>query len=356
MYFFSIIPSTYADSPIGPFDWRQGEAAKTLLSSTDHVCVLTKVAGNFRGGGESVLLSNTDDKWHLSGTSKQDGVSATAYCFNHKSFAGDGADYWNSEQFQVSSPERKCNAKGQETWWGDAATYLAGVSGEFEGGGESIDVNQSSEGFVPSVLSVQSCRKTRQMKGTAYAFFVGKAHAGHSGRFWGPNGVGSANFAGEYQVVSKGNATVEMAPVEQAMCYFTQIRGGFFGSGEFAKIEPAKNNKGQYVWMLSSQAKNGGGVYAKARCFRRDQTCGAAGCKDERLSNPGNNPNPGNPPPPESKPYNFCVIPSGSGAGAHDQVVHATSYPEAEAKLRELNANMAPGWSYSLGECPRSVR
>jgi hypothetical protein len=346
-----LFPSlTYADFPIGPFHWKQGEAMQQMPSVQDHVCVLTKVSGKFRDASEIVRVWHTDYFWFLTGQSSTQDVSASAYCFAHAAFSGDGPDYWNSEPFSVAFTGRgRCTSQRTETWWGDAATFISAVSGELIGGGEGVEITQSSEGYKASILSAHTCRK-KSIGGMAYAFFVGKAHAGHSGRFWGPNGVGSASFAGEYEVTPYVKS-VEMAPVEQAMCYFTRVAGGFNGGGEFAKIEPFRNNKNQMVWQLSAQTKSGGGVYAKARCFRRDQTCGAAGCTNQRFER--NETNGDGVPASEPKNYKFCVIGPGSGAQQKEYDIVAKSYSDAEIQLKKQLPVDMTGWTYTLGECLR---
>ncbi|NOU52993.1 hypothetical protein HG263_21045 [Pseudoalteromonas sp. JBTF-M23] len=62
------------------YTWRQGEGTKTLAPTATNVCYLTRIAGKFKGYGESVSLSKSNGYWQLSGSSQQRDVTATATC------------------------------------------------------------------------------------------------------------------------------------------------------------------------------------------------------------------------------------------------------------------------------------
>jgi hypothetical protein len=265
----------------GPFGWTQGQSLTILKPGEQYVCVLTRVTGHFQGEGERVQLelepgSANTTVWTMSGTSLQKGVSAQAYCFRKDHFLSSGSARWISEKFErFATAGSKCATATAQTWWGDAATFLTGMSGNFAGGGESVSVQQSSNGFTPSVLTAKSCQPF--VRGFAYSFFAGQPHSGSVAQFWGPNGKGSAAVAGEYAAFASSlNQTkvmsVQMAPVNEAMCYFTRLGGKFRGGGEFAEIVPQVNAQGVTVWTLRVQSLQPDGVWANARCYRRQQS------------------------------------------------------------------------------------
>jgi len=269
----------------GPFTWSQGEQIKFLKSGNDFVCVLTRVTGHFQGGGEQVLLSleqsgvanaaGEASTWILGGSSLQKGVSAAAYCFRKDKFLSSGTARWNSERFATNAKSgASCVTSSTEAWWGDAATYLSGMTGNFAGGGESIRIDQSSAGFTPSLLVAKSCQPF--LGGYAQAFFSGTPHTGTVAQFWGPSGKGAASVAGEYTVSATSLnpskvSSIRMAPVSEAMCYFTRIGGKFRGGGEYVEIVPETNRQGLTVWVLRAQSLQSDGVSAGARCYRRIQ-------------------------------------------------------------------------------------
>ena len=363
--------SLHAEFPIGPFNWKTGDNLKELPTSANHVCVLTKVGGKFDAQDDVIRVWYINNEyyknWYLGNNGKPYGPNeptASAYCFLHSSFAGDGVDYWNSEPFTIekSTQRPSCNAVGTETWWGDAGTYISGMGGNFNGGAEFVEVNQSSEGFKASSITASTCKN--YLVGFAQAFFVGKAHAGHSGRFWGPNGAGAADFAGEYKSFSKEANKIQMAPVEETMCYFTKIRGKFQGAGEYAEIVPVVNNQNVRVWELRTASAGGQGVWANARCFRRDQRCGAAGCVNERVPStpvivdPGT-PGGGTTTPGEPQKFTFCAVFRGSGSGQKEFEITANSYDEAYAILVQNNlGGDASSYQITPGKCsyPNSGR
>src|SRR4051794_38117767 len=65
---------------------------------------------------------------------------------------------------------------------------------------------------------------------------------------------------------------VQMAPVDEAMCYFTKLGGKFRGGGEFAEITPEFNSQGIKVWVLRAQSLQPDGVTGSARCYRRNRS------------------------------------------------------------------------------------
>ena len=57
--------------------WSQGEPPVRLIRKDEGFCALTKITGNFEGGGESVQVHVAEDGyWYLDGTSQQEGVGA----------------------------------------------------------------------------------------------------------------------------------------------------------------------------------------------------------------------------------------------------------------------------------------
>lgn len=244
--------------------------SNNLCSTTDYICTLAKVTGELRGFGERVEVKpGTDGMWKLNISAAQPGVSGKAYCFKKSLFTGKGgntrwvSDPIVSEWIALSGCPQTSNA----AWWGDAVTFIQGITGKFMGGGESVSVIQSNNGFTSSQMLVHSCQD--QIGGTAQSFFVGDPHAGNLAEFYGPYGVGPASVAGTYAVNISG--TVNMAPTSQAICMFTYIAGGFNGGGEAAEIRRVINANGVEVWQLLTSAQSGDGVFAQARCYTYNQ-------------------------------------------------------------------------------------
>jgi hypothetical protein len=268
---YGIFPTVKAQT--GPdwgmtFNWHQGQAEVTMVPEATHVCVLTRVTGSFKGGGEWVRVEADDDgNWRLRGASQQEDVAASATCFAKSAFLATGPYKEVSPPFVAIDKKSDCPGNYQETWWGDAATYLSGVKGDFGGGGERARVNQSSGAFTNSAVWAESCRGSLEAR--AYAFFAGSPGSGIIAKFLG----------GEYALTQHPSDAesqeIKMAPAGDAMCYLTKIEGLFDGGGEVVRIYPKAVGGVEYWHLYVHSGKSGGGdrkwISAKARCYKRDQ-------------------------------------------------------------------------------------
>lgn len=120
-----LFPTAYAS-------WSKGQAR--VAAQTGGACFLTRVSGQFNGGGESVnLVRDSANRWTLGGSSLASGsISASAVCVANEGHSINTA--WNGAPWGV--PIR---------WDASAAQPihvcgLQGMKGAFEGGGESIAV------------------------------------------------------------------------------------------------------------------------------------------------------------------------------------------------------------------------
>ena len=271
----SIATPLMASAFKGPYVWNQGDPPRRLEPVSRYVCVLTGVSGHFQGGGEKVLLraqeGGEDPHWILEGASQQKGVRATAVCYSKGAFLTEGTDRAHSTSIGRAVPGSGCRTANVPVAFPNAASYISGMSGNFAGGGEMITINHRPH--LISILNVSSCQPF--LAGFAQYFRAGSRDTTRRGFFWGPNNTRAAvHVAGEYAAASsQGPAMVRMAPVENAMCYFTRLGGKFRGGGEAAEIVPESNSLGMKVWTLrvrSLQAQPHG-VFASARCYSLNQ-------------------------------------------------------------------------------------
>jgi hypothetical protein len=145
------------------------------------------------------------------------------------------------------------------------------MSGGFRGLGERLWVEQAPAGAL-SVVKAKSCQSTTPVIGKAFSFFAGQAHTGASAVFYNTafqrtrvNGAGVTEF---YIEPNSGPKVAVMPKVEDAMCYFTSIRGKFNGPGEWAGI--SKNSSTGH-WELRGGTTPGRPLPIYARCLARDQ-------------------------------------------------------------------------------------
>lgn len=267
----------------GRYTWTQGQPPVTMQPTSTHVCVLSRVGGNFRGGGEAVRVYQANGMWMLGGRSQQDGVNAAATCFRVSSFnTPQGNARWISPEMTVSwQVGGACENRTTTSWWGDAATFLSGISGDFAGDGEYARVDQSENGFAPSVVSSNACQEGDVYTVQAHAFFAGKPHTGHLPNYIGPDiatgrgeKIGTASNIGEYVTGAIGDTgpgpDTVMAPITSAMCYLTGVQGKLRGDGEYVEIVP-KTVHGVQRWVLHSSSGQVSLLAARARCYARSQ-------------------------------------------------------------------------------------
>jgi len=262
----------------GPFTWSQGQSNKQLRPVETHHCVLTRVNGDFDGGGEEVKVYQSGGYWFLGGQSQQQGVGGKAYCFVKSKFLANGSARWSSgDDIWVTAQSGGCYGWQGEAWWGDATTHISGVSGKLDGSGDRIFVTQSSGAFTPSILRADTCDGF--VRGRAHSFFAGTPSSGVLAKYWS---------VGEYVADSalhctvpgslsgNGDYEVAMAPVNDAMCHFTRIGdgGNWGGGGEYVDIYPKMDAGGIERWYLrahSGYCGNDRRTVARARCYKRDQ-------------------------------------------------------------------------------------
>jgi hypothetical protein len=267
---------------VGPFTWDNTTytTARTLMPTSSHFCVLSRVAGDFQGEGETIRVHADANGWWYLGDPSVQHVAGTAYCFAKSRFHGPAptSKYISQEFYAWGRMFRTCGFLDlfceinagifeQNLYWGDAASILLGVNGEFRGiSGNTatrIWIDQSSDPFASSKLGVWTI--VGFLKGYASSLFVGAPQSGHPARFQGPNGIGIAGESGEYQLTTTGQ--LFMAPTDSAMCYLTQVAGDFRSTSHSIEVTTGFNPNGQESWILRTT----NGVAGRARCFLFDQ-------------------------------------------------------------------------------------
>jgi hypothetical protein len=272
-----------------------------MWPESTHVCVLTRIAGKFRGR-ESVKLEVKRDpadgvnKWHLSGTGTtsifyNSALSATARCFNKKDFvatipsAGFSTTGFDALAWPTGDGDNTvCRSASVNAAFGDAFTSLAGLSGNLLGSGEFIRIEQASSWSLPNTVNVNACAAedlTNPVHGYANAFRL-DSFAPQNARFWGPNGKGTASQAGVFAPFALADETRAHSigvPTEQAMCALVAIGGRMSGLGEYAEAFPHEDG----TWWFRGQTLTGEYLFPRIRCFLRDQRPRAA-CRQSQIN------------------------------------------------------------------------
>jgi hypothetical protein len=111
------------------YSWSKGGAPVDMGVSFGRACFLTRVSGDFEGGGETVKAEIVSGRWVLSGSSGQPGsISAQARCvYLHPT----AYLSWSKGQARVAAQT-------------GGACFLTRVSGQFNGGSEAVNLVRDS--------------------------------------------------------------------------------------------------------------------------------------------------------------------------------------------------------------------
>jgi hypothetical protein len=170
---------------------------------------------------------------------------------------------WGATEWGGGSPKM---------WWGDAASFLMGIQGEYAGGGEVAKVIQSTGATTPSVLDiVGEAFDNNGAHGNSY--FVGIPGSGKLVRLYGyrdgswVRGSVKSSATFEFNVsTTSGFSSYWLPPRDRAFCYLTRVGGEFDGGGERLQITVEGDN-----WFLRAQAAAGKHVAGAVRCMAYDQ-------------------------------------------------------------------------------------
>jgi hypothetical protein len=257
----------------GPFVWNQGSADVYLASASTHVCVLTRLKGDFDGGGEKVLVYQANGSWYLGGTSKQSGIGGVAYCYAMSAFVSPNVNgRWHDVDWSVQQYGTGTAYESSAPFLGDAATFINGFAGRLQYAGDQVYIAHSSGPYTPNTGYAQMGRSGAVARNYFMSFWAGTG-PGVLAKYWNN---ATYRVDSSYRCVSSyGNYEVAMAPVNDAMCVFTQIGNGgnWDGGAEYVDIYP-KTAGGVETWYLRAHSGYCDGsrkTVAEARCFKRDQ-------------------------------------------------------------------------------------
>lgn len=257
------------------YQWNEEPAAGVSLQ--DYLCVASSIYGKFEHEnhefdvehGSSTWGMRTDPAMYLSPNDTGRGAMT---CVRHSAFVpDDGGVHWISGNFSAFGDTDFIAHTDTNMWWGTAASFVSGISGEFNGGGEYVRVTQSTDGYAPSVISAET--QASVLDGLGYSYFVGVPKSGKLVNLYGykngswvrGNVLSSGTF--EYPVNTQaGYSSYWLPPRDKAFCYFTRVSGNFDGGGEQLRITV---NGGQ--WFVSAQSGGGKYVAGRVRCMAYDQ-------------------------------------------------------------------------------------
>lgn len=276
---------TTAQSNAEIFKLRSGNRDIALRPVQTHACFLTTVSGNLAGGADGVAVHRnllplsdgdrgyrrvTDDLsayWNLASylIDAKNSLYGEATCVPLANFYGEpgmvtmqSGHGWGLAESRWPGCSETAHA---DMWYGDAVSYVSGLAGNFEGGGELAEII-TGEPDTPSVLRVrtENCGEVDTVEAIAYSLFVGKPGESVTWRTQQVKLDAGKNSRKEQRLMR----------TTDGVCYFTRISGNFDGGGERARIYPQIDESGTEWWMLEAKAE-GGSAYSTAECIFYNQ-------------------------------------------------------------------------------------
>ena len=264
--------------------WKGDEPVKGPLTST-HICLLTQLTGKFQGAGERIAVyidagATGGARWVISGSSGQNELAGEMTCVARDQFVfGPGLFSTFLAKSYANHSTGSCSPHIVSMGLPDKsnAFFISGVSGKFEGGGESVSVvSQGGQGAIRVTGCSGSADGTLSSVGNLngkpllYRTPSGRAPLGSAGVDFVLDDAGPEShwFGGEDLKV--GSPTMALVPVDEAFCGLVQVRGKFQGFGEAVGVGRGKGYWGLYVSELGDDAA----LHGTARCIARDQRSG----------------------------------------------------------------------------------
>lgn len=244
--------------PPGPgieYMWVQSQRGPTPMLAVDEgLCALQSVGGNFRGLGEAVWIRNNHGVWELNGTSQQQGVFARALCVPYSALQLP-LSYWE-KPWKVRAEHHACPFLTACAWDGgegvhigelNSFCYLTGMSGTFDGGGESVSVTYKDVWPSP-YLGVGTWVDEGLIQGEANCIK--------------PATMATTDLYTPYSW-EQGQSWVRMIRGTDGFCVLNQVSGKFMGSREFVRVDYHPNDG---FWYLDGESMQEG-VKGKATCL-----------------------------------------------------------------------------------------
>jgi Pro-kumamolisin, activation domain/Cellulose binding domain len=226
---------TQPDPHFNTFSWNSNGPAVSMGTAVNRACFLLEVGGKFKGGGEAARVRIEGDQWILDGSSltgTDQPVTAAAGCFDAPALSMEYS--W----FQGLPPSRMVTKAGN-------LCFLTSMTGDFEGGGESIRVLDDGEFW--------------QLGGTSE-----QAGVAATARCVPERSSFVAQWA-EFQ------APTALVSLPGAVCFLSAVGGHFEGGGETVFTSQTGND-----WQLFGTSQQPDGqLSAAAQCLI---PCRGKGC------------------------------------------------------------------------------
>lgn len=249
--------------------------APTFSSTTD-LCLLSGVSADFHYDNNVSLDLYNDKTYH---GFVQAGGNGWQICSKWSNFAlPDSGTIKVSKWFDIGFRGTD-ESKSVATLPGYAATVLASVGGELEGGGEAVGAHQidslTSNGWLSAETHVGTgfpFPSSAEIYVGGYAVVVTRPKpklVRLIGFIDGAFQRGTIADAGTFSYnvsTSSGFSSYWLSPRSKGVCYLSKISGNLDGTGEGIRIIQKESQ-----WFIKTWAKAGRSAIGQARCLAYDQ-------------------------------------------------------------------------------------
>ena len=213
------------------FVWTQGWKPTDMGVARGRVCLLTRITGDFEGGGEFVEIVPSGGHWWLQGDSFQQGIGAHARCLQVS---------WYSGEYAVDVNEGQAWANLAAN---PAVCGLTRVAGLFDGSGP-----------WPSGLSIDEVEIQLTASGSQLFVNAANEYLGARSRCFTPAKIVAQSLW------DAGVPVTMHIYADPAFCFLTAVGGDFEGGGEYVEVYQA----GGWWWLGGGTLQDE--LFARARC------------------------------------------------------------------------------------------
>jgi hypothetical protein len=254
-----------------------------IANANTYMCSLSSIGGPLKTVGNyspSLGVGRQGNNITMSGDPGPPGdnhiVHGGAYCVARASFTAPNNFLAYQEEYEYNFLWDTAGGLSANSLWGnDHAAAVTSIGYDYGGLGDQTYVVPSTTAGAKNQFHIfQNAAGTKRGKMWLSSY---RLRSSGNVKFTGPGGSGTATVAGEYEAYAPGtNVTptpvvdVVMQPKSTHFCYMTLI-GGKFDSG-YTWVKAFPENDGNWHLKATTAAGAGtDGVFARARCVKRNQ-------------------------------------------------------------------------------------
>ncbi len=242
---------------------------QVIASANTHICYLVAQAFRMRDPEDPEFFLKVDENANIVAY-KAPGPMAQVRCVPRDFFTASLGAKPHQNDYNYYFTWDKCGAfQASSGYQGNVVEMLTGIGYDYAGSSDNFRIIQANSSNQMNQLRIEQRNGACRGVGFTAPVAFNKATV----TFEGPNGVGTASFAGEYVYSASPGASLDQQLTHggtgvsalDSECYFTYLGGSFSGPADLAFLRIQNNN-----WYLSLLGTSGG-TQARVRCVRHNQ-------------------------------------------------------------------------------------